>query len=284
MCWWRWQTRTHQRTAHPQSGAAEGSQVPRHSERVGPYLRLAVILIYPLTTLLFRRRWHRSELIPATGPAIVAVNHVSYADPLLFGRFVWDAGRVPRYLAKASLFKLPFPLGRIVRGAGQIPVHRGTADAAQALQGAVAALARGEMVLIYPEGTVTRDPDFWPMQAKTGVARLALLAPHVPVIPVGQWGAQNFLDVYHRRFRPLPRTEVSVAVGEPVDLSDFAGLPPSTQVLHEMTDRIMAAVRAQVAELRGLPAPAGFYQWPAQYMSEQPILPARPLPMRSGAQ
>lgn len=237
--------------------------MPRHSERVGPYMRLAVILIYPLTSLLFRRHWHHSERIPASGPAIVAVNHVSYADPLLFGRFVWDAGRVPRYLAKASLFTLPFPLGRIVRGAGQIPVHRGTADAAQALQGAVAALGRGEMVLIYPEGTVTRDPDFWPMQAKTGVARLALLAPNVPVIPVGQWGSQNFLDVYHRRFRPWPRTEVSVAVGEPVDLSDFTGQPPTSQVLHEMTDRIMAAVRAQVAELRGLPAPAGFYQRPA---------------------
>jgi 1-acyl-sn-glycerol-3-phosphate acyltransferase len=237
--------------------------VARHSERVGPYLRLAVILIYPLTTLFFRRRWYRSERIPKSGPAIVAVNHVSYADPLVFGRFIWDAGRVPRYLAKASLFELPFPIGRIIRGAGQIPVHRGTADAARALQGAVAALARGEMVLIYPEGTVTRDPHFWPMQAKTGVARLALLVPHVPVIPIGQWGAQNFLDVYHRRFRPLPRTKVSVSVGEPVDLSEFAGRPPTAQVLHEMTDRIMTAVRAQVAELRGLPAPAGFYQRPA---------------------
>jgi 1-acyl-sn-glycerol-3-phosphate acyltransferase len=240
--------------------------VTRHSEQIGPYMRLAVILVFPFTTLLFRRRWQRIELIPATGPAIVAVNHVSYADPLLFGRFIWDAGRVPRYLAKSSLFRLPFPLGQIVRGAGQIPVHRGTADASQALQGAVDALGRGEMVLIYPEGTVTRDPDFWPMQAKTGVARLALLAPHVPVIPVGQWGAQNFLDVYHRRFRPWPRTRVSVAVGEPVDLSDYAahaGQSPSAQVLHEMTDRIMAAVRAQVAELRGESAPAEFYQRPA---------------------
>jgi 1-acyl-sn-glycerol-3-phosphate acyltransferase len=231
-------------------------------------MRLAVILVYPLTTLLFRRRWRRIELIPATGPAIIAVNHVSYADPFLFARFIWDAGRVPRYLAKSSLFRLPFPLGTIVRGAGQIPVYRGTADASHALQDAVAALRRGEMVLIYPEGTVTRDPDFWPMQAKTGVARLALLAPEVPVIPVGQWGAQNFLDYYHRRFRPWPRTEVSVAVGAPVDLSDYAdyaayaGHAPSAQVLHEMTDRIMAAVRAQVAELRGLPAPADFYQRP----------------------
>jgi 1-acyl-sn-glycerol-3-phosphate acyltransferase len=227
-------------------------------------MRFAVIVFYPLISLLFRVRWLHIERIPATGPAIIAVNHVSYADPLLFGRYIWDAGRVPRYLAKASLFRLPFPIGPVIRGAGQIPVHRGTSDAAQALQGAVAALQRGEMVLIYPEGTVTRDPDFWPMQAKTGVARLALLAPGVPVIPVGQWGAQNFLDVYRRRFRPLPRTKVAVSAGEPVDLAEFAGRPPSPPMLHEMTDRIMTAVRVQVAELRGEPAPVGdFYQRPA---------------------
>ncbi|MEO6703539.1 MAG: lysophospholipid acyltransferase family protein [Jatrophihabitantaceae bacterium] len=234
----------------------------RHDEQVGPYMRFAVILVYPLISLLFKRRWLRIETIPASGPAIIAVNHVSYADPLVFGRFIWDAGRVPRYLAKASLFKLPFPLGRIVTGAGQIPVHRGTTDAAEALTAAVDALGRGEMVLIYPEGTVTRDPDFWPMLAKTGVARLALLAPQSPVIPVGQWGPQNFLDVYHKRFRPWPRKQVSVAVGEPVDLSDYAGQPATSEVLREMTDKIMRAIRDQVAELRAEQPPAEFYQRP----------------------
>jgi 1-acyl-sn-glycerol-3-phosphate acyltransferase len=226
-------------------------------------MRLAVVLVYPLITLLFRRRWVGLDRIPATGPAIVAVNHISYADPLIFARFIWDAGRVPRYLAKASLFTLPFPLGRIVTGAGQIPVHRETADAAQALHGAVEALGRGEVVLIYPEGTVTRDPGFWPMQAKTGVARLALLAPGVPVVPVGQWGAQHFLDVYARRFRPLPRKRITIRAGEPVDLSEFAGSAPSSAVLHQMTDRIMVAIRDQVAEIRGEQPPAEFYRWSA---------------------
>jgi 1-acyl-sn-glycerol-3-phosphate acyltransferase len=210
----------------------------------------AVLLVYPATSLLFRRRWSGLHHIPATGPAIVAINHVSYADPLIFGRFIWDAGRIPRYLAKASLFALPFPLGRIMTGAGQIPVHRGTTDAAEALQAAVEALGRGELVLIYPEGTVTRDPDFWPMRAKTGVARLALLAPSVPVIPVGQWGAQYFLDFYHRKFRPFPRKRITVRAGEPVDLSEFAGSEPSQDVLHAMSDKIMAAIRELVAEAR----------------------------------
>lgn len=226
-------------------------------------MRLAVILVYPLITVLFKRRWLRADRIPAHGPAIVAVNHVSYADPLVFGRFIWDAGRIPRYLAKSSLFTLPFPLGKIVTGAGQIPVHRGTADASAALQAAVEALGRGEMVLIYPEGTVTRDPDFWPMQPKTGVARLALLAPGVPVVPVGQWGSQHFLDVYNKRFRPFPRKRVTASVGEPVDLAEFAGSEPTAEVLHAMADRVMAAVREQVAEIRGVAAPEQFYQRPA---------------------
>jgi 1-acyl-sn-glycerol-3-phosphate acyltransferase len=226
-------------------------------------MRFAVALVYPSVSLLFKRRWAGLDRIPATGPAIVAVNHISYADPLIFARFIWDAGRVPRYLAKASLFRLPFGLGRIVAGAGQIPVHRETVDAAQALQSAVEALGRGEVVLIYPEGTVTRDPDFWPMQAKTGVARLALLAPGVPVIPVGQWGAQHFLDVYSRTFRPWPRKRISISAGPPVDLSDFAGSAPESAVLHQMTDRIMAEVRDLVADIRGEQPPAEFYQRPA---------------------
>lgn len=228
-----------------------------------PYLWLAVRILYPLTRLLFKVRWHSLDRIPRSGGAIVAVNHVSYADPILFGRFIWDAGRSPRYLAKASLFSAPFPIGRVLKGAGQIPVHRGAVNAGEALQAAVDALRRGEVVLIYPEGTVTRDPEFWPMQAKTGVARLALMVPEVPVIPVGQWGAQNFLDVYHKRFRPLPRTEVSASVGQPVDLAEFAGQPPTRQVLQAMTERIMVAVRAEVASLRGEPAPEAFTRRPA---------------------
>jgi 1-acyl-sn-glycerol-3-phosphate acyltransferase len=226
-------------------------------------MRLAWFVLYPLTVLLFKVRWRGLDRIPKSGGAIVAVNHVSYADPIVFGRFIWDAGRVPRYLAKASLFNAPFPIGQVLKGSGQIPVHRGSVNAGEALQAAVDALHRGEMVLIYPEGTVTRDPDFWPMQAKTGIARLALMVPEAPVIPVGQWGAQNFLDVYHKKFRPLPRTKVSASAGEPVDLSEFAGRPPTREVLQAITERIMVAVRNEVAGLRGEPAPATFARRPA---------------------
>jgi 1-acyl-sn-glycerol-3-phosphate acyltransferase len=236
--------------------------VVRRHPKPGPYLRFCVLIVFPLTSLLFKRRWRRIERIPTQGPAIIAINHISYADPFVVARFIWDTGRLPRFLAKASLFKTPVT-GRIVRGTGQIPVYRGTTDASESLRGAVAALNRGEMVLIYPEGTVTREPNFWPMEGKTGVARLALLAPGVPVIPVGQWGAQHFVDFYAKKFRPLPRKTVSVAVGEPVELSEFAGAEPTTEVLRTMTDTIMIAVRDQVAELRGETPPTEFYVRPA---------------------
>jgi len=237
--------------------------VARRDDGIGPYLRFAFIVLYPLTMLFFKVDWRHRERIPKSGAAIIAVNHISYADPITFGRYIWDAERVPRYLAKSGLFTAPFPVGLIMRGSGQIPVHRGTADAAAALQDAVAALEAGQLVLIYPEGTVTRDPDWWPMQAKTGVARLALMCPEVPVIPVGQWGPQNFLDYYHKKFRPRLRTPVWADAGEPVDLSEFHGEPPNHQVLTRMTERIMLAVRDQVAALRGETPPASFYKRPA---------------------
>ncbi|MDQ1716364.1 MAG: 1-acyl-sn-glycerol-3-phosphate acyltransferase [Pseudonocardiales bacterium] len=231
------------------------------TEKPGPYLRFCVILIYPLTSLLWRRRWRGADRIPRQGPAILAINHISYADPFVIGRFMWDVGRLPRFLAKAALFRLPL-LGRIVRGAGQIPVYRGTADANQALAAAVEALQRGEIVLIYPEGTVTRDPQFWPMQAKSGVARLALLAPDVPVIPVGQWGSHYFLDFYARKFRPFPRRTMTVSVGQPLDLSGYRGREPTADLLHEMTDTIMRQVRLQVAAIRAELPPEDFYPRP----------------------
>ncbi|UQX89958.1 1-acyl-sn-glycerol-3-phosphate acyltransferase [Jatrophihabitans telluris] len=240
----------------------------RMSEKPGPYLRFCVIVFYPLISLAWRRRWIGSDRIPRRGPAILAINHISYADPFVIARLLWDIGRLPRFLAKSTIFHVPV-IGRVVANAGQIPVYRGTADAAAALQGAVQALERGEIVLIYPEGTVTRDPDFWPMQAKSGTARLALLAPDVPVIPVGQWGSQEFLDFYARRFRPLPRKTVTVAVGAPLDLSRYRGRPPTAALLHEMTDEIMGAVTAQVAVIRGQNPPAVAYPSPWVGSAEQ---------------
>src|SRR4051794_9810477 len=135
----------------------------------------------------------------------------------------------------------------MMKGAGQIPVYRGTSDAAHSLRDAVSALDRGEAIVIYPEGTTTKDPDGWPMQAKTGIARLVLLSPNTPVVPVGQWGAHERRgEKVQRGF--LGRRLHTALVGEPMDMSRYAGVEPTGATLRKVTDEIMSEVRAQVAE------------------------------------
>jgi 1-acyl-sn-glycerol-3-phosphate acyltransferase len=226
--------------------------------KAGFCIRLLVSFVYPTAGLLFRIRWHHLDRIPppSTGGVMIAANHTSHIDTFLVARICWQAGRIPRFLVKAGLFHIPL-LGRLVRGAGQIPVYRGTPDASDSLHDARVALDRGEAVVIYPEGTMTTDPAQWPMQGRTGIARLVLARPDIPVVPIGQWGAQ------HRRHLPLwrrPRRRTSLAsVGHPLDLSRYSGKEPSAEALREITDVIMDAVRAEVAELRGEPAPVEFF-------------------------
>ncbi|HYT10662.1 MAG TPA: lysophospholipid acyltransferase family protein [Mycobacteriales bacterium] len=227
---------------------------------VGFWLGLAVAVIYPLVSLLFKVRWRGAENVPKTGGVIIATNHVSYVDPLVFARFVWDAGRIPRFLAKDSLFRLFF-LRNVLKGAKQIPVSRGTVDAERSLRPAIEALERGEAVCIYPEGTVTRDPDFWPMVGRTGVARLVLSAD-VPVVPVAQWGPQNAVDVYRKRYRLLPRKEVRCVAGPPIDLSAYRGRPMTADLLRDVTDVIMRAIRDLLAQVRGETPPTHFWRRP----------------------
>ncbi|MDT4960776.1 MAG: hypothetical protein QOF87_423 [Pseudonocardiales bacterium] len=239
----------------------------QYKPKAGFWIRLCVVVLFPVDSLLFRLRWHHLERMPppSKGGVIIALNHVSYIDTVLMARLVWSSGRVPRFMIKAGMFSKPF-LGQIMRGAGQIPVHRGTADAASSLDDAVTALERGEAVVIYPEGTITKDPTQWPMEAKTGIARLVLLSPDTPVVPVGQWGAQPT-----KRFNPLRlvrRRLAEASVGERVDLSRFRGAQPDSATLREITDTIMSAVRDEVAGLRGEPAPTDFFKPAKKYVDK----------------
>jgi 1-acyl-sn-glycerol-3-phosphate acyltransferase len=145
--------------------------------------------------------------------------------------------------------------GRIVRAAGQIPVYRLTTDASQSFTAAVAAVQAGECVVVYPEGTISRQPDLWPMTGRTGAARIALAAG-VPVIPVAQWGANHMLAPYAKRPRLLPRKLVSVHAGPPVDLEDLRGRPLTPDVLREATTRIMDEITGLLEDIRGGSAPA----------------------------
>lgn len=245
----------------------DGTTVSRlHKPKAGFWIRLCVVILYPLDGLLFRIRWRHLDRVPApeTGGVIIAVNHISQIDTVLMARFVWQSGRVPRFMIKAGVFSWPI-VGRIMHGAGQIPVYRGTTDASKSLRDAVTALEQGEAIVIYPEGTTTKDPANWPMQAKTGIARLVLLSPDTPVVPVGQWGAHK-MGFSHNR---LGRRRVSLAsVGEPLDLSRFRGKEPTAETLREITDEIMGAVRSEVADLRGERAPEEFFVPARKYVDK----------------
>jgi 1-acyl-sn-glycerol-3-phosphate acyltransferase len=224
--------------------------------KIGFWYRFAAVLLKPPLLILFKRDWRGMEHIPAEGGFITAVNHNSYLDPLSYAHFQYNTGRVPRFLAKASLFKNGF-IGTAMRGTGQIPVYRESAGDIGAFRAAVEAINKGECVAFYPEGTLTRDPDLWPMEGKTGAARVALLT-RAPVIPVAQWGAHEAMPPYaeERKYRLFPRKTLRVQAGPPVDLSRFYEQEPTAEVLCTATDVIMDAVTAQLAQLRGEPVPA----------------------------
>ncbi len=220
-------------------------------ERRGFWIAFCAIFFYPTGWLVGRSRFEGTSNIPAEGGVLLVANHISHLDPIFSGLVVDKAGRVPRFLAKHSLWRVPV-LGQALRGSAQIPVYRNTADAQQSLRAGVEALDLGRSVIIYPEGTITRDPEGWPMQGRTGVARLALAAD-VPVVPVVHWGTREVLDGYRHRFRPLPRKPITVRCGEPVDLSGYRGRPVDAELLREVTDLIMGRVRELLAQVRGLP-------------------------------
>ncbi|MBP2323662.1 1-acyl-sn-glycerol-3-phosphate acyltransferase [Kibdelosporangium banguiense] len=226
-------------------------------EKDGFWVKTAAAVFYPITWL-GKRVTRGAERIPRQGGAILVLNHISHLDPVVDAVFVHRNKRVPRFLAKDSLFRIPVA-GKIIGGAGTIPVYRGTSNAADSLRAANEALAEGKIVVIYPEGTITKDPDAWPMRPFPGVARLAL-ANDVPVLPIARWGTNHILNGYTKTFRPFPRKTITTYVGEPVDLSQFRGEdPPTNTTLMRVTDVIMNEVKTLLAEIRAEQAPAGFF-------------------------
>ena len=221
------------------------------------WFRFGADLIRPLLNLIAKRDWRGIENIPKSGAAIAVCNHISYVDPLLFTHFLYDNGRAPRYLGKASLFKLPI-IGRVLLGAGQIPVERETSSASQSLQHAIAFLNSGHLLGVYPEGTLTRDENYWPMKAKTGIARLAILT-QVPVIPCAQWGAQKILPAYSKKLKLFPRSKVIVVAGKPLDFSKWYGKAEDPVALEEATAFVMSAITRLLEDLRGEKAPTEIF-------------------------
>lgn len=221
------------------------------------WFRFGAAVLRPLLNLVAKRDWRGAENLPKSGAAIAVCNHISYLDPLTFTHFLFNNGRAVRYLAKASVFKVPF-VGRVLLGAGQIPVERETSNATDALQHAIAFLKAGHLLGVYPEGTLTRDQNYWPMKAKTGIARLAIISK-VPVIPCAQWGAQEILPAYSKKPKLFPRTKVTVVAGKPLDFSKWYGKENDPVALEEATAFVMRAITDLLEDIRGEKAPAEIF-------------------------
>lgn len=220
--------------------------------------RFIKVLARPIMLAVTKRDWRGMDHIPAEGGIIIAANHTSYFDPLAVAHYIVDAGRAPRFLGKAEIVAMPV-LGRLFQAAGQIPVYRGTASAANAYRDAITAIERGESVALYPEGTTTRDPELWPMMGKTGAARMAL-STGAPVIPIAQWGPHEVIpDKTKFSIHLFPRKTMHVHAGEAVNLEDLRGREITTEVLDEATERIMLAITLLLAEIRGELPPAERY-------------------------
>ncbi|WP_437584711.1 lysophospholipid acyltransferase family protein [Paramicrobacterium sp. CJ85] len=229
--------------------------VKRSPEKTRPSIFwLFAAILLPLGRLLMKMTIIDGAKLPKNGPFILAPNHFSEIDPIVIGIATWKIGRIPRFMAKASLFRVPV-LGWLLRASGQIPVEReGSPRGKGPIEAAGDLVTTGGGVIVYPEGSLTRDPDMWPMRGKTGAARMAL-THDLPVIPVAHWGTQKVMARYGKKISFFPPKKVTIKVGDPVDLSAFRDRPRDTSTFIEATNTIMDAITEQLEDIRGAAAP-----------------------------
>lgn len=215
--------------------------------RPEPWTRFAETVLIPPIAVWFNWRFEGLEQIPREGPALIACNHISYFDPLAHGYFVEKANRRPRYLTKSELYENWF-MRRLLTGAKQIKVVRGSGDQ-RPIDEALTALREGELIVVYPEGTITRNADYSPMEGRTGVARVTL-ASGVPVVPVAVWGSQAIWQRTGARSLKFGRP-IWLKAGTPLDFSEYEGRQEDPESLHAVTESVMAELSMLVEDLRG---------------------------------
>jgi 1-acyl-sn-glycerol-3-phosphate acyltransferase len=208
-------------------------------DRPEPLYRLVLGALDVVARCVFRLRVAHGERLPATGPALVVANHVSFLDPCLLAVAAHRYGRKVRFLALSSLLDVPV-VGRVLRAGRTIPVARG-GGATRMVEDACAALDAGQLVIVYPEGTIPRAST--PATAKPGAGLLALTTS-APVLPAASWGVE-------RGTRRLFRRRAAIVFGEPVDLSRWGGRVDRRAQL-EAAAELLAAVRGLVPEAERL--------------------------------
>ncbi len=220
-------------------------------------MALDIVLAGSRAVLRLLGRPRTTGTVPAAGGCVVAVNHLSLLDPLLLGTAVDAAGRVPRFLAARGLWSVPV-LRWALRTGEQIPVRRDGDRASDAVPAAAAAAARGQCVVVYPEGRITRDPAGWPMRPRTGAVRIAAAAG-VPLVPTAVWGPNLVLRLGTRVPRPFPRRELRLVFGTPVPVGELLGQEPggvltpaqaraAADALADRIDDLLAAVRGSTRD------------------------------------
>lgn len=247
------------------TGSPAGEAEPRHvgarrrakpeKTRPSAFWPLAGVVL-PLMSLVSTLTILDGHKVPESGAFVLAPNHITEVDPVIVGWSLWRIGRAPRFLAKESLFRVPVLRG-ILRVTGQVPVQRAGsgAGATVPLDQAQRLVDEGHGLIVYPEGSLTRDPDTWPMRGKSGAVRIAL-EHGIPIIPAAHWGAQRLMGRYGRSIHLFPRAKIRIRFGDPVDLAEFRGRPLDGPTLVAATDRVMAAITALLEDLRGEKAPA----------------------------
>lgn len=218
-------------------------------------VRAAASVLIPLVRSMFHLKVEGLEKLPKKGSYILVSNHVTNVDALAVAYFVYKyLNRGPHFLAKESLFRIPV-IGKVLTAAGQIPVYRSTHRNDGPLRAANEYLAAGHCIAIFPEGTLTRDPDLWPMRGRTGAVRLAL-ETNVPVYAIAHWGSEEILPTYGSKFRPNPAKAVRILVGGEIDLAKYRKKQLSPAEVQDATELVMDTITKLVEQLRGEKAPA----------------------------
>ncbi len=151
------------RTRTGRDAGAHGRKAPQLVEparphgRLNPAYRTAAAMVLPFVTSTTRHEWSGWENLPDEGGFVAAPNHISYFDPFAIAHYLYASGCEPYFLGKEEVFRIPV-FGRLLVASGQVPVYRKTGRAADAYRAAVEGVEHGKCIVVFPEGTLTRDP------------------------------------------------------------------------------------------------------------------------------
>jgi 1-acyl-sn-glycerol-3-phosphate acyltransferase len=249
---------------------------PEHLARVGEgeptrLARLATNVLASVAMSVGKYEVTGREHIPDEGGIIIAANHISEFDPAIFNGWIHNRVRsMPTIFAKEPLFKgLP---GGYMRAIHSIPVLRGRGkENIPYFDAGVEVLKRGGAVVIYPEGTSYNKENFWPSKARSSGLGYLALNSGAPVVPIAQWGAQQFIwrdenNKRHVSFWPLPKP-ISLSVGQPLQFTSSESVAfDDTSQTEVVSNAVMQAITAQLAGLRG-EDPGGYY---ARFLASTP--------------